>query len=168
MCLRPWLLFAAIVLCAWPGGAAAQSKVAVIDFQTALLNTADMKKESEALSAKYADRQSELEALSTELQEISTRLPGLQGDEAARLQAEGQRKQREAQRLNEDLQADVEFDRQNILSAASGRMREVIRELRGTKGVDLIVDGSSVLASDPLIDLTAEATQAYDAKHPAN
>lgn len=160
------MLAAAALLWASPGEVHAQAKVAVIDFQGALLNTADMKKESEALAAKYADRQQQLEALSAELQEITAKLQTAQGDEAARLQAEGQRKQRDAQRLNEDLQADVEFDRQNILAAASGRMREVIRELRTAKAVDLIVDGGGVLASDPLIDLTAEATQAYDAKYP--
>ena len=84
------------------------------------------------------------------------------------LQADGQRKQRSAQRMSEDLQSDVEFDRQNILTAASARMRQVISDLRVAQGVDLIVEGSGVLAADPLIDLTAEATQAYDAKHPAN
>ncbi len=47
-------------------------------------------------------------------------------------------------------------------------MREVIRDLRIDKGIDLIVDGGSVLAHNALIDLTTEATQAYDAKHPAN
>ncbi len=163
-----WVLVPVLWLCAGSIELMAQTKVAVVDFQTALLNTADMKKESAALEAKYADRQQELEALSAELAEIQAKLRTAQGQEAASLQAEGQRKQRSAQRLTEDLQADVEFDRQNILSAASGRMREVIRALRSEKGVDLIVDISGVLASDPLIDLTAEATQAYDAKHPAN
>ena len=70
--------------------------------------------------------------------------------------------------MSEDLQSDVEFDRQSILSAASVRMRDVIRELRVEKQIDLIVDGGGVLAHSALIDLTAEATQAYDAKHPAN
>lgn len=163
-----WMLAPALLLCASPSDLPAQAQMAVIDFQAALLNTADMQKESTALEAKYADRQQELEALSAELAEIQSKLQTAQGDEAARLQVEGQRKQRNAQRLSEDLQADVEFDRQNILTAASGRMREVIRELRAQKEIDLIVDAGGVLASDPLIDLTAEATQAYDAKHPAN
>ena len=166
--MHPLLLASAALLWAWPGHVAAQSKVAVINFQEALLSTADMKKESAALETKYKSQQDELNALSAELQEIQTKIQTATGAELARLQGEGQRKQTRAQRLTQDLQADVEFDRQNILSAASGRMREIVQSLRVEKGFDLIVDTSSVLASDPLIDLTAEATQAYDAKHPAN
>ena len=162
------LLVSAALLCAWPAHLAAQAKVAVINFQEALLSTADMKKESAALEAKYQSRQDELNTLSAELQEIQTKVQTASGADLPRLQAEGQRKQITAQRLTEDLQSDVEFDRQNILTAASGRMREIVQSLRVEKGFDIIVDSSGVLAADPLIDLTAEATQAYDAKHPAN
>ena len=168
MRMRVFLLAPAALLCAWPSQLAAQTKVAVINFQEALLSTADMKKESAALEAKYQDRQEELNALSAELQELQAKIQGTAGAELAQLQAEGQRKQIRAQRMTEDLQSDVEFDRQNILTAASGRMREIVQSLRAQKGFDLIVDSSGVLASDPLINLTAEATQAYDAKHPAN
>lgn len=168
MRMRVFLLAPAALLCAWPGQLAAQTKVAVINFQEALLSTSDMKKESAALEAKYQDRQEELNALSAELQELQAKIQGTTGADLAQLQAEGQRKQIRAQRMTEDLQSDVEFDRQNILTAASGRMREIVQGLRAEKGFDLIVDSSSVLASDPLIDLTAEATQAYDAKHPAD
>lgn len=163
-----WTLASALLLCAWPAQLAAQTKVAVINFQDALLNTADMQKESAALEARYKVRQDELARLSQELQDIQAKLQTAQGTDAARLQAEGQRKQRSAQRMSEDLQSDVEFDRQNILAGASTRMRDVIRAMRAEQGIDLIVDGTSVLAHNALIDLTGEATRAYDAKHPAN
>ncbi len=166
--MHPLVLASALLLCAWPSQLAAQTKLAVIQFQNALLETGDMKKESAALEAKYKVRQDELTALSAELQEIQGKIQTATGVELQRLQADGQRKQRSAQRMSEDLQSDVEFDRQNILTAASARMRQVISDLRVAQGVDLIVEGSGVLAADPLIDLTAEATQAYDAKHPAN
>ena len=168
MQMHPWMLACALMLCAWPSQLAAQTKVAVIDFQNALLNTADMKKESAALESKYKVRQDEIQALSVELQEIQSKLQTAQGAEATRIQAEGQRTQRTAQRLTEDLQSDVEFDRQNILASAGARMRDIVRELRMAKELDLIVDGGSVLAHNALIDLTAEATQAYDTKYPAN
>ncbi len=168
MRMRAFVLVPAALLCAWPSQLEAQAKVAVINFQEALLSTADMQKESAALEAKYQNRQEELNALSAELQELQAKIQGATGAELAQLQVEGQRKQTRAQRMTEDLQSDVEFDRQNILTAASGRMREIVQGLRAEKGFDLIVDSSGVLAADPLIDLTAEATQAYDAKHPAN
>lgn len=163
-----WILAATLLLCATPGQSDAQTKLAVVDFQGALLNTADMQKQSAELEAKYQGRQDEIARLSEELQEIQTKLQSAQGAEAQGLQLEGQRKQRTAQRLSEDLQSDVEFDRQNILAGASARMRDVVRDLRMEKQVDVIVDAGGVLAHSALIDLTAEATQAYDAKHPAN
>ncbi len=165
---HPWMLATALLLCAGPSQSDAQTKIAVITFQEALLNTADMQKESAALEAKYKGRQDEIARLSQELEEIQTKLPSAQGAELQRLQLDGQRKQRTAQRLSEDLQSDVEFDRQNILAGASARMRDVVGDLRIEKQIDLIVDGGGVLAHSALIDLTAEATQAYDAKHPAN
>lgn len=168
MKVKNWAPVVTALLFAWPAGMAGQTTVAVISFQEALLDTADMQKESAALEARYKPRQDEIERISVELQEIQEKLPGLQGPELARMQSEGQRKQRTAQRLSEDLQSDVEFDRQNILAGATARMRDIIRDLRLEKGIDLIVDGGGVLAHSALIDLTAEATQAYDAKHPAN
>ncbi len=156
------------LLCAAAAVSSAQTSVAVVNFQEALLATADMTKESAALEGKYRTRQEELTALGQELQDIQVKLQTATGAEAQRLQEEGQRKQVRAQRLNEDLQSDVEFDRQNILAGASVRMREVINELRVEREIDLIVDSGGVLANDALIDLTAEATRAYDAKHPAD
>ena len=166
--LHHWMFTAVFVLCALPGQTAAQTKVAVISFQNALLETADMKKQSAELEAKYKDRQDELTELSAELQEIQAQLATVTGAGAQELQIEGQRKQRTAQRLTEDLQSDVEFDRQNILNGASVRMRDVIQDLRTERGLDLIIDGGSILAASALIDLTADATRAYDEKHPAN
>ena len=168
MRLYCWMLASALYVSAGLGQSTAQTQIAVIHFQNALLSTADMQKQSAELEAKYRGRQEEIERLSTELQEIQSKLQSATGDEAARLQSEGQRKQRSAQRLSEDLQSDVEFDRQNILSAAATKMREIVRDLRIEKELDLIVDQTSVLAHSALIDLTAEATQAYDEKYPVN
>ena len=164
---RPSVFYAAVLLFALAAVSSAQTKLAIVNFQDALLATADMQKESAELEAKYRTRQEELSALGQELQDIQSKLQTAAGAEAQRLQEEGQRKQIHAQRLNEDLQSDVEFDRQNILASASERMRGVLRELRVERGLDLILDSATVLASDALIDLTAEATRAYDAKHPS-
>ena len=161
-------LAAFLSIFAWTAPASAQTNVALINFQNALLNTADMQKQSLELEAKYKPRQEELQSLSQELEEIQRKLQSATGTELATLQADGQRKQRTAQRMSEDLQSDVEFDRQNILNEASVRMRDVINALRVEKEIDMIIDGGSVLAASALIDLTAEATRAYDEKHPAN
>jgi outer membrane protein len=167
MRLSQWIATAALCVVALPQQAVAQTRIAVVDFQTALLNTADIQKKAAALEAKFKPRQDEIEQLSKELEQIQAKLQTASAADGPALQADGERKQRRAQRISEDLQSDVEFDRQNILNSAGGQMREVVQALRVEKAVDLIVDVSSVLAFDTAIDLTQAATAAYDAKHPA-
>lgn|GEM_PF-373160 len=148
--------------------AAAQTKIGVVDFQQALLATADMQQKAGALEAKFKPRQDELETLAQELQQIQAQLASAQPADAARLQADGQRKQREAQRLSEDLQSEIDYERSGILQKGSQQMRAVLQTMREEKGVDLILDVSAALAFGPTLDLTTEATAAYDAAHPVN
>ena len=67
-------------------------------------------------------------------------------------------------RMQEDFQADAEFDRNEILGAGARAMREVISELAAAKGLDMIVDVSNTLFFKPALDLSAEATAAYNRK----
>lgn len=145
----------------------AQTKVGVVDFQQALLATADMQKQAAGLEAKYKPRQEELDKLAVELQQIQQQLQSATGAQAQQLQNDGARKQREAQRLSEDLQSEVDFERERILQGGAQRMREVLKSLRTERGLDLLVDAGSVIDFSNELDLTAAATAAYDAKHPA-
>ena len=151
-----------------PAQLAAQSKIGVIDFQKALLDTADMQAEAAKLEAEFKPRQDELEAVSNELQQIQVKLQSASPEEAARLQAEGAAKQREAQRLTEDLQSEVDYRREGVLQKGAQRMREVLDKLRGEQSYDLIVDASAAYTFNPALDITSEATAAYDAAYPAN
>jgi outer membrane protein len=155
-----------VLVSAAPGWA--QAKIGVVDFQQALLATADMQKKAGELEQKFKPDQERLEALSQELQGIQSQLQSASPEDAVRLQQEGAEKQREAQRLTEDLQADIDFDRQQILEEGAGKMRAVLDELRASKGLDLILDVSSTISFSSTLDLTADATSAYDAKHPAS
>jgi len=159
-------LCAASALLAGADRLSAQVKIGVVDFQQALLNTADMQKQATALEAKFKPRQEALEKLTTELQQIQQQLQTASNEQAAQLQNEGARKQREAQRLGEDLQAEVEFERDAILQDGAQRMRGVIEKMRESKGLDLVVDISTTISFNPTLDLTGEATSAYDAAHP--
>ena len=161
-------LCAATMLLVGSNPLAAQTKIGVVDFQQALLNTADMEKQAGTLEAKFRPRQQELETLTASLEQIQQQLQTVTDQAAAqRLQNDGARKQREAQRLSEDLQAEVEFERDAILQAGAQRLRAVIEKLRADKGLDMIVDVSTTISYNSTLDLTAAATTAYDAAHPA-
>jgi outer membrane protein len=149
--------------------ASAQVKVAVINTQKAMAETDELKKASAAVEAKYKPRQDELQKLQADLQSIEQQLNSgkLSQQGAAEVQAQGQRKQRDAQRISDDLQADFERDRQEILSKASQKMQAIISKLAEEKGVDIIVDAAQTLYFKPALELTADATAAYNKANPA-
>lgn len=149
--------------------ASAQVKVAVINTQKAMSDTDELKKASAAVEAKYKPKQDELAKLQADLQSIEQQLNSgkLNQQGTAELQAQGQRKQRDAQRISDDLQADFERDRTEILGKASQKMQGVITKLAEEKGVDVIIDAAQTLYFKPALELTAEATAAYNKANPA-
>lgn len=167
LAIRTGLLCLALVPCA--AVASAQVKVAVINTQKAMADTDELKKASAAVEAKYKPRQDELAKLQADLQSIEQQLNSgkLNQNAAADLQAQGQRKQRDAQRISDDLQADFERDRQDILSKASQKMQAVITKLAEEKSLDVIIDAAQTLYFKPALELTAEATTAYNKANPA-
>ena len=148
----------------------AQTKVGVINLQKAVLDTAEIQKASATLEAKYKPRQAKMEALRKELDEIQQKLQTMAGkltqQAEAELTVDGQRKQRDLQRMGEDLQADVDFERNDILRQSSQRMQEVVQKIAEAKGLDLVVDITNTVFFKPALDITAEATAAYDKAHP--
>jgi len=165
----------AMALCAlsfsFSSPAAAQAKTAVVNFQQALLGTAEIKKAQNDLTAKYKTRQDALEKLQRELNDIQTQLSASQGKLSpageAELNAAGTRKQREAQRLSDDLQADVEKDRNDILQRVSSRMIEVVKKLAEEKGYDAVVDTPNMIFWKPALEITNDVVAAYDKAYPA-
>jgi outer membrane protein len=164
------LVFSLVVSGQTPAAPSA-AKVAVIDFQRAVLDTADIKKVIADLQLKYRPRQDQLQRTQQELADIQTSLSTGQGKLSSRgeadLQAQGERKQRQAQRLSDDLQADIDADRTEALRRGSARMKEVVQKLSDSKGLDLVVDTSAAVFSKPTLDITTEAVAAYDKAFPA-
>lgn len=167
LAVRTGLLCLALAPCATL--ASAQVKVAVINTQKAMADTDELKKASAAVEAKYKPRQDELQKLQADLQSIEAQLNSgkLNQNGTTELQAQGQRKQRDAQRISDDLQADFERDRQEILGKSSQKMQSIITKLAEEKGVDVIIDAAQTLYFKPALELTTEATAAYNKANPA-
>ena len=150
--------------------AMAQTKVGVIDMQRAILETGEIKKASNDMSARYKKRQDDLDKAQRELNDIQTQLQSAQGKLSAAgeadLNARGTRKQTEVKRLTEDLQADVDRDRNDILTRAQTRMLEVVKKLSDDKGLDLIVERATAVHFKPALDITNDAIAAYDKSYP--
>jgi outer membrane protein len=149
--------------------ASAQLKVAVVNVQQAMLDSEDLKKASAALEAKYKPKQDELLKMQNDMQSIQQQLQNgkLPQQAAADLQVQGQRKQRDAQRLSDDLQQEFDRDRQDVLAKAAQKMQAVVKKLAEEKGLDIVVDVSQTLYFKPALDITADALAAYNKEYPA-
>jgi len=148
----------------------AELKLAIINSQQAVLDTAEIKKAQAELEAKFKPRQAEVEKLQSEIASLQNQLQTGQGKITAQqeqnLTAQGQRRQRELQRLTEDLQADVDRERNEILQRVGGRMQEIVRKIAEERTLDVVVDVSNTVYFKPALELTKEATAAYDKAYP--
>src|SRR4051795_5627164 len=96
------LVIAGVALAQTPSPA----KVAIINAQKAVADTQEIKKAQTALEAKYRTRQQSIQNLQTDLEGIQKQLstPNLPPERDGLLRQQGTVKQKELQRLSEDLQ----------------------------------------------------------------
>jgi outer membrane protein len=165
------LFAASCLLLAAASAGSAQSKIAIINLQRAVLESAEIKKASAELEAKYKPRQDSIQKLQRDIQALQQNLQSSAGkltpQAEADLTAQGQRKQRELTRQTEDLQADVERERNDILGRSSQRMQEIVKKLAEEKGFDVVMDVSTTVYFKPALEITTEAITAYDKAYPA-
>jgi outer membrane protein len=148
-----------------------QSKIAIINSQAAVIDTAEIKKAQAELEAKYRPRQAQVETLQKEIADLQQQLQAGQGKLTPQaeqdIQMRGQRKQRELQRLGEDLQGDVDRERNEILGRTGQRMQDIVKKIAEEKGYDMVVDVSNTVYFKPAMEITKDATAAYDKAYPA-
>lgn len=169
--LKP-LLLAATVAFLGATSLMAQGKVGIINVQRAILDTAQIKKAQAEMEAKFKPRQDELEAAQKELEGIQRQLEAggqsLTPSQTADLQGRGQLLQRRAQRLQEDLQADITRDRDGVLAMVGQRLQEIVNKMAVAKDLDVLIDVSNAVFFKPALEITDEAIAAYDKAFPAN
>jgi outer membrane protein len=150
--------------------APAQVKVGVINLQRAVFESAEIKKADTQMQATFKPRQDKIDQLNKEIAALAQQLqssngklsPQAEGD----LQNQGQRKQRDVQRLTDDLNADAQAYRNDVLSKSSEKMQAVVKKLAEEKGFDLVVDASTTLYFKDAMDITKDAIAAYDKAYP--
>jgi outer membrane protein len=167
--IRPLLVCSALALCSQIGFA--QVKIGVVNLQKAVFDTAEIKKANDEMQAKYKPKQDEISQINAQIEDIAKQLQAggnkLTPQAQADLQAQGSRLQRDLQYKNQDLQEAVNEDRQNILTNSSQKMIDVIKKIAEEKGLDLVVEAqNSTYYFKPAMDLTADATAAYDKAYP--
>lgn len=144
------------------------AKVAIVNAQKAVADTQEIQKAQAALEAKYRPRQQSIENLQRELQTIQQQAnaPNLAPAREAELQADFTQKQKQLQRQGEDLQSDVNAERQDILGKAGRQMTEIVKKIAEDRGIDVVIDVTNTLYYKPALEITAVATAAYDKAYP--
>lgn len=162
------LYYIAFLALATVGFASAQAKVGIVNSQKALLDTDEIKKAQQDLETKYKPRQDQMAKLDKDLQDIQAQLQSGRLNEvgAQELNAKGQREQRELQRLQQDLQQDVDGERNEILQRAGTRMQEVIKKVAEEKGLDVVLDSSSTHFFKAPLEITNDVVAAYNKTYP--
>lgn len=158
------------------GGAAAASKIGVINLQAAIVNTAEGKQANSELQSQFAPRQAELQQLQKQIQDIQGRLQTgqttLSETEVERLTDEGQRDQRTLQRKQQDAQADFQDAQQDAINRIGRKMMTILDKYAKEHGYAVILDASSqqtpVVYAANAVDVTQDMVHLYDQSYPVS
>jgi len=153
-------------------GAAAELKIAVLDTQRALLESAEAQELMETAQFDLEGDQNRVNALG---QEIRTLQEQLQKDaevmspaEQRKRQKEIEDKQIEYQFLVNKLQKDVQDRRQELLQQMAPKIDAVLKDLIEVEGYDLIMQRGSLLYANSRHDITRKVTEKLNEKREAS
>jgi outer membrane protein len=151
--------------------AAAQNKVAIVSLQKAVIDSADIKAKSAGMEARYKPRVTQIETLDREIAQLTNNLQTNQGkltpQAEADMTAQLQRKQRDVQRFRDDLQGDVDNERNTILGKATQQMQDVVKKYAEANNIDVVVEAQATVYFKGALDITKDVIAAYDKQYPA-
>jgi outer membrane protein len=184
--MKQWsgaLIVAAVLLAAPPAfaqapgpaaspAAAGSARIAYIDVQRVLARSSAGVAAREQLEREKSGMQREMDAKRQELEKLRDELekkgPLMTADARREKQEAFERKRRDAARLMDDFQKELEKKEQTLLQRVLQELSGVIDKVGKERGYYLIVEkrGASVLYASPDADLTDEVIRAYDQQPP--
>ena len=154
---------------------AASGKVGVVDVRSAIVTTAEGKQASAELQSKFAPRQTELENMNKQINDIRQRLQAgastLSPEEQSRLQRQGELMARQLERKQTEYQEDVNAEQGEVIDRIGRKMVDVLDRYARENGYVAILDTSAqntpVLFASTNIDVTQDIVKLYDQAYPA-
>ena len=156
-----------------PAASASSARIAYIDVQRVLARSSAGVAAREQLEREKAVMQKEMDGKRVELEKLRDELEkkgALLTPDARREKQEGfERKRRDAARMMDDYQKELEKKEQMLLQRVLQELSGVIERVGKEKGYYMIVEkrGASVLYASADADLTDEIIRAYDQAAPA-
>ena len=157
---------------AMPGPAA--TKIAIINIQSAILNTKDGQKAAADVQVKFNPRKTELDKKRTEIDAIQEQLrkgAATMSDEAKeRLQKEIDAGTKELNRKGQDMNDDLEQEQGRIMQDLGAKMMKIVEEYAAQNGYAVVLDVSNpqtdVLWAAASTNITPDIVRLYDQAHP--
>ena len=151
-------------------GAQAQTKLAIVNMNGALIGTRDGQQAVSELTAKQATKAKEFEKQQNEILTLQDQLSKgantLSEPAKNALYASIARRKNTVQREMEDAQADLQTDEQKILQRLGEKILAVVQRYAHDNGYTMVVDvganSSPVLYASSSIDITKEIIELYD------
>jgi outer membrane protein len=149
-------------------GAQAPVRIGVVDVQNVLNQSQKGLAAKQKLDQERAARQKELDARQQEVMKLQGELEKqapLLSEQAKREKAELiQRKQRDAVRIAEDANRDLEKREREAVADIGRQIVAVIQEFGNDQGYTLILERNATYYNVPAADITAEIIKRFDAK----
>ena len=172
MQLRNAAMLAVISLFATAGFA--QSTIALVDFERAVVGSAEGKKAETQFNVKVEERRTEIDKKQRELEEKQNQLKTqdrvLNETAKAELTRDIDRRTTELKRVSEDAQKELDSLRQRLLGPVVEVARRVLNAFAAEKGYALVVDVSApetnVVFVNKAYEITDELIKRIDAVKP--
>ena len=154
---------------------AAPTRIAIIEFQAAVLSTQEGQQAQATLKAKYDPRKNELEKRQANLQAIDEKLKKggatLAADVRAKLEKDLASGTRSLNNAAEDLNSEAQEDQNKLMQTIANRMGDIIKNYAAKNGYAVVIDVSSqqsaVLWASPAVNISSDIVKLYDQAHPA-
>ena len=156
-----------------PAASASSARIAYIDVQRVLARSSAGVAAREQLEREKGGMQKEMDGKRQELEKLRDELekkgPLMTADARREKQETFERKRRDAARMMDDYQKELEKKEQILLQKVLQELSGVIEKVGKDKGYYMIVEkrGASVLYASPDADLTDEVINAYNQAVPA-
>jgi outer membrane protein len=154
--------------------AAGAPKIAVLNVQVAITSTSEGKQAAAELQSQFSPRQTELQNMQRQIDDIRSRLQTgqttLSDDEKARLAREGDQLTRNLQRKQQESQDDFNDSQQDVVNRIGRKLVEILDAYSKQNGLSVVFDTSGqqtpVIFASNEIDITQEIIRLYDQKFP--
>lgn len=156
----------ALLLMLVPALAMADTKVAVLDPMTAVVNTDFVKNRQVKLQAELQDKEARARKLANELQSMQENMQKngmtMSKDEKTKLQDSFTTKNMEFQSLKQLVQKRVQDDQQDVLETVQPKLEQAVNDFAKAHNIDVVLSSQAILFVKPDIDITKAITDSLN------